>query len=122
MHTGKKVSTFRERFCEITDESGKTTVEIAKELQVANQTVSAWRTGVRSPKSPTVIAIAKHFNVDVAWLMGFDVRKEADEPSIVIPDTDLFRKIIVNMDQQDYETVMKIFEKTEIAMKAKGIL
>lgn len=122
MYTGEKISTFRDRFCELTNESGKTTVEVAKDLHVSNQTVSAWRIGVRSPKEPTIIAIANHFNVDVAWLMGFDVQKEKEKPSIVIPNSDLFKKVIMHMSPNDYRTVMEIFEKTEIEMRKKGLV
>lgn len=76
MSTGRKVSTFKERFSTLFDESEKTIIELAKELHVSNQTVSAWKTGTRSPKEPTIIAIANHFGVKVDWLMGFDVPKD----------------------------------------------
>lgn len=75
MCTGDKVSTFKQRFATLFEESGKTTTELANDLHVSNQTISAWKTGVRSPKEPTIIAIAKYFNVTVEWLMGFDVAK-----------------------------------------------
>ncbi len=68
-----KVCTFRERFCELFDENRLTNVDLAKDLHVSNQTISAWRIGTRSPKEPMVIAIASRFNVSVEWLMGFDV-------------------------------------------------
>ena len=44
------------------------------------------------------------------------------EERIVIKDSDLFKKIIMNMSPEDYRTVMEIFEKTEMKMKEKGIL
>ena len=44
------------------------------------------------------------------------------EERIVIKDSDLFKKIIMNMSSEDYRTVMEIFEKTELKMKEKGIL
>lgn len=76
MYSHEKVSTFRERFSQLVEESGKTTVEIAKHLKVSNQTVSAWRTGSRSPKDLTVYAIAEYFNVRLSWLMGYDDPKK----------------------------------------------
>lgn len=79
MFSNEKVSTFKERFTELFEESKKTTTELAKNLHVSNQTISAWKTGARSPKEPTIVAIANYFNVDVRWLMGFDVEKEKDE-------------------------------------------
>jgi len=75
MSTALKVSTFRERFAELYNDSEKTMKDLSAELHVSNQTISAWKVGTRSPKEPTIIAIANHFNVSVQWLMGFDVPK-----------------------------------------------
>lgn len=121
MFTGKRVSNFQERFSQLVDESGKSLLKLSKELHVSNQALSTWRTGKRSPKEPTIIAVADYFNVNVQWLMGFDVVKKANR-HIIISNSDLFRKIIMEMEPQDYETVMKIFEKTENAMKERGEL
>ena len=119
MFTGKKVSNFTERFSQLVEESGKSLVQLSKEIHMSNQALSTWRTGQRTPKEPTIIALANHFNVNVGWLMGFDVVKKANR-YIIISDSDLFRKILMGMTPEDYETVMKIFEKTEISMKERG--
>lgn len=70
-----KVTTFKERFAILCNESEKTITDLSKELHVSNQTISAWKLGTRSPKEPTVIAIANHFHVSVEWLLGFNVPK-----------------------------------------------
>jgi len=95
--SGMKVSTFKERFSELFDEEGQTGTDLAKQLHVSRQTLSAWKTGVRSPKEPTVIAIAQYFNVDPAWLMGFDVEKTKKRlklPADIIPISQLHRQTI----------------------------
>ena len=74
-HTGKKISTFKDRFTELCESNPKNDSAIASELHVSRQTVHYWKLGERSPKTPTVTAIANYFGVDVAWLMGFDVPK-----------------------------------------------
>lgn len=96
MCTGDKVSTFRQRFTELFEESEKTITELANDLHVSNQTISAWKTGVRSPKEPTIIAIAKYFNVTVEWLMGFDVAKR------IIPMQGTFSSVIGEVEQVHY--------------------
>ena len=96
-------------------------MKLSKELHISNQALSTWRTGQRSPKEPTIVAVADFFNVNVQWLMGFDVVKKANR-HIIISNSELFRKIIMGMEPEDYETVMKIFEKTETAMKERGEL
>ena len=121
--TGELVSNFKDRFSELFEESGKTTTSLAAELRVSNQTVSAWKTGARSPKEPTVIAIADYFGVSVQWLLGFDVEKEApkSKTAIVIPNSEMFTKIVHYMSTADYETVMGIFDKTYKKMKERGV-
>ena len=125
MGTGLKVATFQQRFAALFEESGKTIMELSKELHISNQTVSAWKTGARSPKEPTVIAIAKHFKVNVAWLMGYDVDKmepvEESRP-IFTPDSDKWRLIITNMTLEDYEMVRDAFNRTERRLREEGKL
>lgn len=125
MGTGLKVATFQQRFATLFEESEKTIIELSKELHISNQTVSAWKTGARSPKEPTVIAIAKHFKVNVAWLMGYDVDKmepvEESRP-IFTPDSDKWRLIITNMTIEDYEMVRDAFNRTERRLREEGKL
>ncbi|MBP5442274.1 MAG: helix-turn-helix transcriptional regulator [Treponema sp.] len=121
MFTGQKVSTFQERFTQLVSESGKSLVQLSKELHISNQSLSTWRSGTRSPKEPTIIAVAEFFRVNVQWLMGFDVVKKANR-QVIIGNSELFRKIIMAMTPEDYETVMRIFERTEIAMRERGEL
>ena len=113
MCTKQLVSNFRERFSQLFEESEKSTTALGKDLHVSNQTISAWKTGARSPKEPTIIAVAKYFNVNPAWLVGFDVEREApkkDRP-IVIPDTERFSRAMQYMTPEDYDMVMSAFER-----------
>lgn len=128
MNQALKVTTFQNRFASLFDESEKTTVDLAKELHVSNQTISAWKNGTRSPKEPTIIAIANHFGVTVQWLMGFNVEKKAPETEsdrrmpIIIPNTEMFMKITNYMSREDYDIVMDIFNRTIEKMKEKGLI
>ena len=124
-YTGLKVATFKERFNELCENNPQNASRIADDLRVSRQTVSAWRSGYRSPKEPTIIAIAKHFHVTVPWLMGFDVEKlepvEETRP-IFTPDSDKWRLIITNMTLQDYELVRDAFNRTERRLREEGKL
>lgn len=126
--TGTKIATFRERFSQLCEESPMSATAIAKALHVSKPTISAWKSGDRSPKQPTIITIAEYFGVTIGWLMGFDVKKEAPRPKeerrtpIIVPDTKLFMKITNYMSRDDYDTVMAIFEKTVKTMKEKGLI
>lgn len=55
--------------------------------------------------------------------MGFDVdRTGRDVRSIVIPDSNMFKKLIMHMTPEDYKTMMEIFERTELSMEENGLL
>ena len=127
MFTGQRVSCFKDRFNDLFNESDKTNTELGKELHVSNQTISAWRLGVRSPKLPTVIAIASYFKVSVQWLLGFDVQKKpydmlVDSQSmqrgpIIVPDSERFIKLVHYMPQEDYVMVMDAFYRANKRME-----
>ena len=126
-YTGKKVATFQQRFATLCEETPNSLTVLADSLHVSKQTVSAWKNGTRSPKKPTIISIAEHFDVTIEWIMGFDVERIPDKTAkqIVIPDSQLFVKIINAMSQiypSDYTMVMQAFEKTEIEMRKRGEL
>lgn len=110
-----KVTTFKERFGELFDESEKTTLELSKELHVSNQTISAWKLGTRSPKEPTVIAIANYFHVSVEWLLGFNVPKDYQPYGAEPPDDQpkttearILAKGIDNMPPEQREAIMSM--------------
>lgn len=82
--TGKKVSNFRDRFCELIESCPKSRTQISQEFGVAKQTISAWITGQSSPRLPVVTALSEYFGVNIEWLMGFDVPKYVEK---IVPDT-----------------------------------
>lgn len=61
---------FTSRFNELLTRHEGNDTDLGVELGVSKQTISAWRTGTRSPKKPHIVAIAKYFNVGIPWLMG----------------------------------------------------
>lgn len=75
----EKKYTFRERFNELLDSLPYNDTQIGRILDVSKQTVSAWRTGIRSPKAPTVQHIADKLGVNQNWLIGFDCDKYISE-------------------------------------------
>ncbi|MBR4249931.1 MAG: helix-turn-helix transcriptional regulator [Verrucomicrobia bacterium] len=75
---------FRQRLIELLSSYEGSDAELAKKMGVSKQTISAWRSGTRSPKRPTIESLARYFNVNTAWLMGLDVDRSAD------PDEELF--------------------------------
>lgn len=68
---------FQTRFSELLDEYSGSYGDLSKALNVSKQTISAWRTGARSPKTPMIEHVAHFFNVCVPWLMGLDVERDS---------------------------------------------
>lgn len=66
------VSDFPSRFRKLLEIRKWTNVEAAERLNVSRQTISAWATGVRKPKSPMIAHIASITGVSYAWLNGWD--------------------------------------------------
>lgn len=118
-----KSTTNQERLIELFEADPRSLTSIAKSIGVSKQAISMWKSGERSPKKSVLIKIAEMYNVSIEWLMGFDVPKNFDDYKRgFIPDLDLFKKIFLAMTPDDSATVMKIFEKTELAMKERGEL
>lgn len=67
-----KIATFDERINELLDSVSGTDSEIGRKLGVSRQTISAWKNGSRSPRTPMIEHIASTLKVSVEWLMGFD--------------------------------------------------
>lgn len=79
---------FPERFGILVDEYPGSTSDLSKALDISKQTISAWRSGSRSPKGPTVETLARFFDVSVPWIMGLDVAREhyAQASTVISPE------------------------------------
>ena len=102
----KKISSFQERFCEISDESGLNQTELGNRIHVSCQTISAWRLGTRTPKHPAILAVANYFHINPNWLKGYDVDKLANETerNIIYEGEAEFRK-------DDLFSTFKLYER-----------
>ena len=54
---------------------------LARKLGLSRQTLSAYLTGSRTPKAPTLRALAQALRVSEAWLSGQDVPRTRFDPS-----------------------------------------
>ncbi len=118
-----KVATNQERLNELFDADPRNDTAIAADLGVSKQAISMWRSGARSPKKSVLIQISNAYNVSIEWLMGFDVEKNisSNHPPMVIPDTEGFKQMVSYMSQEDYLTMMHIFERTYEKMRQLGV-
>ena len=88
---------FTSRFNELLARHSGNDTELGAALGVSKQTISAWRTGKRSPKKPHIVAIADYFEVGIPWLMG--ISDYEIDPSFEVlrrhlgPDTPAAKKL-----------------------------
>ena len=130
-----QMADFRERFAELLNRSAENDRAIADALGVSKQTVSAWKNGERSPKQPTLVTIANHFHVGVAWLTGrTDDPAEGMEPRPLPANlrllSDLRRQRVPLigrvaagqpiMAEQDYETYVSAPVECDAALAVQG--
>lgn len=68
---------FTSRFNELTARHPGSDTDLGAALGVSKQTISAWKSGKRSPKTPAVRSIAEYFGVGIPWLMGITDDEQA---------------------------------------------
>lgn len=122
MYTYKLISNFKERLSELFDSSPLNATDLAKELDVSKQTLSAWKCGTRSPKRPTIETIARHFGVPVDWLMGFDVPKSMDayESEKPTPEDELDEDLINSLLDLTPDEVARVIDFVSGLKAARG--
>jgi len=117
-----KVATNQERLNELFDADPRTDSAIAADLGVSKQTISAWRSGIRSPKKTMLIQIAETYKVNISWLMGWDDEgKEDRQVPIFVSDSEKFVKLIRAMPFEDYKLVIDAFRRAEQKLREQGV-
>ena len=87
------MNNFASRILELVNESPKQMTEIARDLGVSKQTLSAWCNGTRKPKPITLSPIANYFHTTTAWLQGEDCDKHPENYQDVNAISELYDSI-----------------------------
>lgn len=114
--TGKKVTTFKERFADLLGERPESATDLARKMHVSKQTISAWKLGDRHPNKITSVAIANFFGVNIDWLYGFDVEKygaakpePVEEPNQnTTPEIKLMTRGLNKMTEEQQKLALKL--------------
>lgn len=72
----KPISNFKLRLQEYMDEHGYTQTDVANATGIPKSTLSKYLSGKQDPKTSKIEAVAKAYNLDYAWLLGYDVPQE----------------------------------------------
>jgi transcriptional regulator with XRE-family HTH domain len=80
-----KEKKFVKRLNELLKNSSESIPQIANNIGLNKSTVYRYSSGETTPKIPTVETLARYFNVNPAWLSGYDVKKRSDHKKM--PET-----------------------------------
>ena len=102
------VTTFSERLKEALGDCSAT--EFAKKIGVSKQTISAYLTGVRKPKRPSLKVIAEALGVNEAWLLGYNTPKSRNDYFVPLSDMPHFlAESIKRWDKGDFIAFLNSF-------------
>lgn len=69
-------SNFANRLRELMDIYGLKQADIVERIHIPKSSLSMYLKGTRSPKQDTIFALSEAFNVEPAWLIGYDIHME----------------------------------------------
>lgn len=78
----KKVSNSRERILQLMEYYRINQTELCKRTGIQKSALSNYLNGDREPRQNQISLIADPFNINPAWLMGYDVPMEMPTPKI----------------------------------------
>lgn len=116
-----------DRIRELRKQNHLTLDDVARHLGVGRQAIYKYEHGtVTNIPLENLEKMAELFGTTPGYLAGWPEDEsevsEADRRALVIPDSEIFRKILINMDPIDYEIMMDILERTEIKLRQLGKL
>ena len=112
---------FQLRLRQLLADKKMTASELSRLSGVGKADISNYLNGKYLPKQDKVYLLAKALNVNPGWLMtGIEQITDNSRVPVIIPNSEQFVKIAQAMTPEDYETVMRIFEKTYNKLKEKG--
>ncbi len=88
-----RTKTSKDRLIELMDFFGIRQVDISEKTGIPTSAISQYVSGVRSPRQDKLAIISEAYNIDPAWLMGYDVpmfRRTKQQADL---DAHLMRKI-----------------------------
>ena len=114
---------FGTRLKQTMEEKGISASELSRASGVGKNLISYYIHGRCLAKQDKVYLLAKALHVNPGWLMtGIDQVTEEATP-IVIPDSEMFRKVMEYMQRfpEDYRMVMDAYQRTYNKMREEGI-
>jgi transcriptional regulator with XRE-family HTH domain len=113
---------FRENLNFYLKDQKKKQKDLAEYVGAKTTTVSGWTRGVSYPRADAMEKIAKFFDVPTSRLVGDRNGNAYSDARIVVRDSDLFMKIIDELNPDEYDMVLKAFNDAEKRLRERGEL
>lgn len=110
------------RLKESMERKNMSAAELSRASGIGKNLISYYLKGKCLAGQDKVYKLAKALDVNPGWLITGVEQKETVRKEIIIPDSELFAKLIRGMSPLDYEVMMDILERTNIAMQKRGEL
>lgn len=81
MKNGMKISNTSERINQLMETLGVTQSDIVKRTNLTKSSVSNYVSGKREPRQEAIYKISSAYNINPAWLMGYDVEMKENSVS-----------------------------------------
>lgn len=103
---------FAKRLKKLMSDNNETTYSLGEFLNLSAATISRYADAKMSPKITTIQAMAKYFNVNPAWLMGYDVERSLNiekEKTLTDEEVNIINKFNA-LDEKGKHTVNTILD------------
>jgi len=65
--------------------------ELGEKMGISHQAISKWESGRSNPSTSRLTEFAKIVNVDIRWLLGFEVPEGVDSTGHIFRETNAYR-------------------------------
>ena len=121
----EKISTFAERLSSAMKANNFTQTELARKTKISKSLINKYLKGIAEAGNDNLPILAKALQVNVIWLMGYDVPNKYIDGDLLVKDEDnyiMFNKVLKskgiiddndNVSQEDFEKLMKFIDNNK---------
>ena len=116
------VSTISDRMKEAMKIHNMKQSDLVERTKIGKSSISTYLSGEYKPKQDKIILIANALNVDVNWLIGYDVPMKKDFPNLTSKDEkDIAKKMNIILSQIDTQDAL-MFDGEPLDEESKELL
>ena len=116
------MSDFALRLKEAMEKEGISAAELSRRSGIGKNLISYYLKGKVLAGQDKTFLLAKALNVNPGWLFTGVEQKTEPQRTRVVPESEIFKKLIFGMTSMDYKIFMEILERTERNMRENGEL